>query len=92
MEANMSAGLLLKFREKDTALGVTRDTLQALSAHLGLTETMVIHFALAQLARETLPSYEADDGPLPAPYQSWLDDFAQARLPSGKLLSKKSLL
>src|SRR5712692_8358562 len=31
---------------------------------LGLSETQVVHVALANLARQTLPRYEPDDGPL----------------------------
>jgi hypothetical protein len=29
-----------------------------------LSETQVVHVALANLARQTLPRYELDDGPL----------------------------
>lgn len=57
-------GILLRYRDKDTAYGVTRKTTTRLAQTLGLSETQVVHVALASLARQTLPSYEADDGPL----------------------------
>ena len=58
------AGILLRYRDKDTAYGVTRKTTTRLARTLGLSETQVVHVALASLARQTLPSYEPDDGPL----------------------------
>ena len=59
-----AAGILLRYREKDSALGISRDTATRLAESLGVSETQVIHVALAQLARQTLPRYEADNGPL----------------------------
>ena len=53
-------GILLRYRDKDTAYGVTRKTTARLAETLGLSETQVVHVALAILARQTLP----DDGPL----------------------------
>ena len=35
-----------------------------MAKELGFNETQVIHFALAKLAKEVLPAYEQDDGPL----------------------------
>ena len=58
------AGILLRYRDKDTAYGVTRTTTTRLAETLGLSETQVVHVALANLARQTLPRYELDDGPL----------------------------
>ena len=58
------AGILLRYREKDSALGISRETATRLAESLGVSETQVIHVALAQLARQTLPRYEADNGPL----------------------------
>jgi len=58
------SGILLRYRDKDSAYGVTRRTATRLAATLGLSETQVVHVALANLARQTLPRYEADDGPL----------------------------
>ena len=57
-------GILLRYRDKDTAYGVTRKTTTRLADALGLSETQVVHVALANLARQTLPRYELDDGPL----------------------------
>jgi hypothetical protein len=58
------AGVLLRYRDQDTAYGVTRKTTTRLAKTLGLSETQVVHVALANLARQTLPRYEPDDGPL----------------------------
>ena len=87
----MSDKLLLKFRVKSTPYGVTRETLKALAAELDTTETMVIHLAVSRFAKEVLPAYEADDGPLSPPYFAWLKETAKTRLPKGKVISKKSL-
>ena len=57
-------GILLRYRDKDTAYGVTRKTTARLADTLGLSETQVVHVALANLARQTLPRYELDNGPL----------------------------
>jgi hypothetical protein len=59
-----AAGILLRYREKDSALGVSRETAARLAESLGVSETQVIHVALAQLARQTLPRYAVDSGPL----------------------------
>ncbi len=59
-----ASGVLLRYRDKDTAYGVTRKTTTRLAQTLGLSETQVVHVALANLARQTLPRYESDDGPL----------------------------
>ena len=59
-----ASGILLRYREKDSALGVSRETAISLAESLGVSETQVIHVALAQLARQTLPRYEVDNGPL----------------------------
>ncbi|MCC6194645.1 MAG: hypothetical protein IT518_09285 [Burkholderiales bacterium] len=88
----MSDKLLLKFRVKSTPYGVTRETLKALAAELDTTETMVIHLAISRFAKEVLPTYEADDGPLSPPYLAWLKETAKTRLPKGKVMSKKSLV
>ena len=61
---NQSTGILLRYRDRDTPYGVSRKTASKLAKSLGLTETQVIHVALAQLASQTLPRYELDDGPL----------------------------
>jgi hypothetical protein len=59
-----TSGILLRYRESDTTFGVTRATTTRLAKTLGLSETQVIHVALAHFARQNLPAYEPDDGPL----------------------------
>ncbi|MGH8676552.1 MAG: hypothetical protein ACREVG_19865, partial [Burkholderiales bacterium] len=59
-----ASGILLRYRDKDTAYGVTRKTTTRLARVFGLSETQLVHVALANLARQTLPRYEADNGPL----------------------------
>jgi hypothetical protein len=88
----MSDKLLLKFRTRNTPYGVTRETLKALANELDTTETTVIHLAISRFAKEVLPTYETDDGPLSAPYFAWLKETAKSRLPKGKVISKKSLV
>lgn len=83
--------LLLKFRPTDSVLGVTRKTVKAIATRLGVPETQVVHLALARLAVETLPGYEADDGPLNARQLAAVKADAATRLPRGKLLSDESL-
>lgn len=57
-------GILLRYRDRDSALGVSRETTLRLARELGVNETQVIHYALALLARQALPAYAPDDGPL----------------------------
>ena len=59
-----TAGVLLRYREKDSVLGISRETAARLAESLGISETQVIHVALAQLAQQMLPRYEMDNGPL----------------------------
>ena len=44
--------------------GGSFETATRLAVTLGLSETQVVHVALSNLARQTLPRYEADNGPL----------------------------
>jgi hypothetical protein len=87
----MSDKLLVAFRTKDTVYGVTRGTLKALSDELDMNETTVVHLALSRLARELLPAYEPDDGPLTPADLERLRKVARARLPKGKVVGTKSL-
>jgi hypothetical protein len=57
-------GILLRYRDRDSAYGVSRSTAIKLADTLGVSETQVIHVALAHLAKQALPRYEIDDGPL----------------------------
>jgi hypothetical protein len=86
-----SPSLLLKFRRKDTQFGVTRDTVKKMAAMYDLSETEVVHMALSRMAKDELPSYEADDGPLTARELNAVRKIAAASLPTGKVLSKQTL-
>jgi len=81
------SGILLRYRDKDTAYGVTRKTTTRLAQTLGLSETQVVHVALANLARQTLPRYEADNGPLT---QQQMDEIRRMQ-PPGRMKVIKSL-
>lgn len=79
--------ILLRYRETDSEYGVSRKTATRLAQTLGLSETQVIHVALARFARQTLPRYEPDDGPLTAEQKK-----AVGRLqPPGRMKVKTSL-
>lgn len=80
-------GILLRYRDKDTTYGVTRKTTTRLAQTLGLSETQVVHVALANLARQTLPRYEADNGPLTPEQLAAIDKL----VPQGRLKHAKRL-
>ena len=82
-----AAGILLRYRDKDTAFGVTRNTASRLAKTLGLSETQVIHVALANFARQTLPRYELDNGPLT---QQQMDEIRRLQ-PPGRMKVRESL-
>ena len=83
--------LLVQFRAKDTALGVTRSTVKAIAKALEVNETQVIHMALSKFAADVLPAYAPDDGPLSAKQIRALRQDAKKHLPQGKTLSGESL-
>lgn len=80
--------MLFRFRDRDSAFGVTRRTADSLAKHLGMSETQVLHVALARMAREQLPAYEPDDGPLT---DRQLAAIRRA-VPQGLMTATKSLL
>jgi len=86
-KASPSGGILLRYRERDTAYGVTRKTTNRLARKLGLSETQVVHVALANLARQTLPRYEADNGPLT---ERQMEEIRRLQ-PHGRMKAKASL-
>ena len=86
-----SENLLVKFRAKDTQFGVTRSTVKALAAELGVSETQVIHMDLSKFADDVLPGYEPDDGPLTAKQITALRKDAARHLPKGKVLARQDL-
>lgn len=84
----VSGQLLFRYRGNDTIAGVSRKTATRLAKTLGLTETQAIHLALARLAQETLPRYEADNAPL-----TKKQIRAIKRLePQGRLVTSETLL
>ncbi|HQR53148.1 MAG TPA: hypothetical protein PLZ79_07740 [Burkholderiales bacterium] len=83
--------LLLKFRTRDTQFGVTRKTVKAMAARFDLSETEIVHMALSRMAKEELPAYEADEGPLSARDVKALAKIAGATLPKGRVIKKQSL-
>jgi len=86
------SNLLLKFKSRDSSYGVTRETLKALAEEMDVSETTVVHLAISRFAREVLPAYEADDGPLTAADIKHIRKAAQPMLPKGKVLKTRSLL
>lgn len=58
--------LLIRFREQDGPMGVTRNTLRKLAGNLGVDETTAVHLALVELSDKVLPRYERDGGLLTA--------------------------
>lgn len=71
--------VLLRLRDADSRFGVTSTTLKSLSTALGLSETDAIHKALADCARENLPQYEPDDGPLTGAQHRKIEDRVRKR-------------
>lgn len=83
--------ILFGFRTKDSANGVTRTRVRALARFLDMTETAVMHLALAKLASETLPAYERDDGPLTTAQIQAIQADADIHAPTGAVIARKSL-
>ena len=86
------SNLLIKFKTKDSRYGVTRETLKALAEEMDVSETMVVHLAISRFAKEVLPAYETDDGPLTKRDIARIRKSAQPMLPKEKVLRKRSLL
>ena len=86
------SNLLIKFKSTDSRYGVTRKTLKALAKEMDVSETMVVHLAISRFAKEVLPAYEMDDGPLTTKDIARVRKAAQPVLPKGKVLRKRSLL
>jgi hypothetical protein len=59
-----AAQIAFRYRPKDSATGVTRETTKRLAEVLGVDETQVIHLALHEMATKFLPQYEPDEGEL----------------------------
>jgi hypothetical protein len=56
--------MLVKFKRKDSLVGVQKTTVKRMAELLGFNETDVVHYALSKLAKEIIPAYELDDAPL----------------------------
>jgi hypothetical protein len=82
-----AARILLRYRDADSDYGVSRETATRLAQTLGLSETQVIHVALAKFARQTLPRYEIDNGPLTAAQEKAIEKLQ----PRGRMKVKSSL-
>jgi hypothetical protein len=82
-----TTNVLLRYRDRDSPFAVSRQTATRLSDQLGLTETQVIHLALAELAAKHLPQYPADDGPVSAKAQSAI----RKRIPRRKMVATQRL-
>jgi hypothetical protein len=86
-----TSSLLLKFRRRDTQFGVTRETVKAMAERFDVSETEVVHMALSRLAKDELPAYQADDGPLTARDLKELRRVSDAALPKGRVVMRRSL-
>ena len=84
--------LLLKFKAKDSPYGVTRETLKLLAEEMDVSETMVVHLAISRFAKEVLPAYEMDDGPLKKTDIDFVREKAKQMMPKGKVLATRSLV
>jgi hypothetical protein len=82
-----SQNVILRYRERDTPFAVTRRTTARLAETLGMTETQVIHLALAELASRHLPNCAPDEGALsPATIRA-----IKKRVPQGRMTSTERL-
>lgn len=86
------SNLLIKFKSRDTQYGVTRATLKALAEEMAVSETMAVHLAISRFAREVLPAYERDEGPLITTDVARVRKAAKPLLPKGKVIRKRTLL
>jgi hypothetical protein len=86
-----TSSLLLKFRRRDTQFGVTRETVKAMAERFDVSETEVVHMALSRLAKDELPAYQADDGPLTARDLKEVRKVCDAALPKGRVVRRRSL-
>ena len=80
--------LLFRLRRLDSINGVSAQTLKKLAEVLDMPETQVIHQALRQLAKDVIPAYEPDDGPV----SDRMLEALKARVPQGQFKSVASKL
>ncbi len=79
--------ILFRYRERDSSYGVSRNTVGRMAREFGLSETQLVHLALARLAEQTLPGYEPDDGALTERQIKAI----RKRVPQGGMKVKNSL-
>ena len=60
MPRPQSTHFLFRYRQRNTVNGVTRNAVRRVAAILGMTETQLIHKALADFIARHLPRYSAD--------------------------------
>lgn len=58
--------LLVRFRDRDSKEGITRETMKKIAHALDLSETAAVHRALAEFAQRHVPQYPRDNAPLTA--------------------------
>lgn len=63
-KTNAPKKFLFQLRPRDNEFGVSEETFLRLMDELALNQTELVHKALRNLAKEVLPAYEPDDGPL----------------------------
>lgn len=82
-----TSNVILRYRDRDTRYAVSRKTTVRLADALGMSETQVIHLALAELAARHLPQYAPDEGPLDAATLRAIDK----RVPQGRMILTDTL-
>lgn len=84
--SHKGATTLLRWRDKDTRHGVTKRTAIEAAEQLGVSETQLIHEALAQFIARELPQYDSDIGDVPeAAYEAIRSRVPQST--DGRVLS-----
>lgn len=78
----------LRFPPTDATDAISRATLSRLATRLGMAEVETIHYALKQLAKEILRTYEPEDGDLTVQQIAAIRE----RVPQGRMKSVKSTL
>lgn len=61
---NKTPTTLLRWRERDTNFGITKSTAEKAAELLGISETQLIHQALASFVAREVPHYDPDFDPL----------------------------
>lgn len=84
----MADQLLIKFRDKDTGLGVKRETVKKIADKLGISETSAIHMAIARFHNDL--SHCAEDFDFPSDEQLRKMDRHGDDL--GKVISRQSIV